>query len=195
MTRCLNCGAERAADECEACGLGSSAAELVLRRKLIYRTVVFLLGALVFVISSGRYPPLDLDGILIFIGVLFFLTLGLAVWVEERALRHAELEALKRIYYGLVPIPWLLALLLLVNGALDRAPAQAWNARVVSRFAMSGPLPNRRLVVTSWRGSRSVERVPASSEDLDRFHPGDDVVIHVKDGLVGIPWVLEVTRR
>lgn len=195
MTRCLNCGAERAADECEACGLGSSAAELVLRRKLIYRTVVFLLGALVFVISSGRYPPLDLDGILIFIGVLFFLTLGLAVWVEERALRHAELEALKRIYYGLVPIPWLLALLLLVNGALDRAPAQTWNARVVSRFSMSGPLSNRRLVVTSWRGSRSVERVPASSEDLDRFHPGDDVVIHVKDGLVGIPWVMEVTRR
>ncbi len=191
----MNCGAERAADECEACSLGSSAAELALRRKLLYRTAVFLLGALAFVISSGRYPPLELDGILIFIGALFFFTLGLAVWVEERALRHAELETLKRIYYGLVPIPWLLVLLLLANGALDHAPAQAWNARVVSRFSMSGPLPNRRLVVTSWRESRRVERIPASSEDFDRFHPGDEVVVHVKDGLVGIPWVLGVSRR
>ena len=105
MTRCLNCGADRNADVCDACGLGSAAAEFSLRSKLLNRTALFLLGAIAFVAASGRYPALDLDGILIFIGVLFFLTLGVAIWVERRALRHAEVEALKRVYYGLIPIP------------------------------------------------------------------------------------------
>ncbi|MFY9529405.1 MAG: hypothetical protein WBC04_00705 [Candidatus Acidiferrales bacterium] len=195
MTRCLNCGAERTTDECEICGLGSVAAEFALRRKLLGRTAFFLIGALGFVLAGGRYPPLELDGILIFIGVLFFFTLGLAMLVERRALRHAEVEAFKRVYYGLVPIPWLLALLLLANGAFDRAPGEGWNARVVSRFAMAGPLTNRRLVVTSWRDDHRFERIPVVREDFDRFHPGDDVVVHVKEGLVGIPWISEVSRR
>src|ERR1700756_5742736 len=113
MTRCLNCGAERETEVCEACGLAPSAAELVLRKKLLNRTGIFLLGAIAFVTASGRYPPLELDRILIFIGVLFFLTLSVAMWLERRALKHVEVEALKRLYYGLIPVPWLLAALLL----------------------------------------------------------------------------------
>ena len=72
MTRCLNCGAERFNDTCDACGLNSFAAEFSLRRKLLNRTAMFLVGALAFVVASGRYPALELDGILIFIGVVFF---------------------------------------------------------------------------------------------------------------------------
>src|SRR5580704_9180173 len=175
MTRCLNCGADRDADVCEACGLGSTAAEFSLRSKLLNRTALFLLGAIAFVALSGRYPALDLDGILIFIGVLFFLTLGVAVWVERRALRHAEVEALKRIYYGLIPVPWLLSILLLANGALDRAPPRLEGTRVVEKFAMPGPVPSRRLVVTSWRAGRRFERLPVDRTDFDRFTSGDFV--------------------
>jgi hypothetical protein len=194
MTRCLNCGAERDADVCEACGLGSSAAEFLLRRKLLNRTAVFLLGALAFVVAAGRYPALDLDGILIFIGVLFFLTLGLAIWVERRALRHAEVEALKRVYYGLIPLPWLLGILLFCNGALDRSPEVAYRERVVGRFAMRGPVPSHRLMVTSWREDHRVERVSVGRNDFDRFNVGDSVEIRVEGGLVGIPWVKGVSR-
>src|ERR1700724_1465218 len=187
MTRCLNCGADP--DVGEACGLGSAAAEFSLRSKLLNRTAFFLLGAIAFVAASGRYPALDLDGILIFIGVLFFLTLGVAIWVERRALRHAEVEALKRVYYGLIPIPWLLALLLLANGALDRAPPRLEQTRVVGKFSMPGPVPSRRLVVTSWRAGRRFERIPVDRSDFDRFTSGDFVRVRVEEGLVGIPWV------
>src|ERR1700726_4426838 len=194
MTRCMNCGAERHADTCGSCGLGSSAAEFLLRKNLLNRTGLFLLGAIAFVAASGRYPALDLDGILIFIGVLFFLTLGVAIWVERRALRHAEVEALKRVYYGLIPIPWLLALLLLANGALDHSPSQIETTRVVGKFAMRGPVPSRRLIVSSWREDRRFERVPVDPGDFDRFAVGDTVEVHVKGGLVGIPWVSGVSR-
>jgi hypothetical protein len=191
----MNCGAERDADICESCGLTSSAAEFLLRRKLLNRTGIFLLGAIAFVAASNRYPALDLDGILIFIGILFFLTLGLAIWLERRALRHVEVEALKRIYYGLIPVPWLLAGLLLANGALNNAPPQTVEARVVGKFAMRGWLPSRRLIVTSWREGHQVERLRVDSTVFDSTATGDFVDVRVEDGWVGIPWVLDVSRR
>jgi hypothetical protein len=142
MTRCLNCGAERLSDTCDACGLSSSAAEFSLRRSLLNRTALFLVGAIAFIVASGRYPALELDGIVIFIGVVFFLTLGLAIIVERRALRHQEVESLKRVYYGLLPLPWLLALLLYGNGALDRSPAHGKSPRNQQIFDdRSGPQP------------------------------------------------------
>lgn len=194
MTRCLNCGAERETDVCDFCGLSSSAAEFLLRRKLLNRTAVFLVGGLAFVATSGRYPALELDAILIFIGALFFLTLGVGIWVEKRALQHTEVEALKRIYYGLIPIPWLLAALLLGNGALDKAPPHIEQTRIIGKFAMPGPVPSRRLVVRSWREENRVERIPVDRQDFDAFTTGDLVQIRVEDGLVGIPWVAGVSR-
>jgi hypothetical protein len=194
MTRCLNCGADRDADVCGYCGLNSSAAEFSLRKKLLNRTALFLLGALAFVVASERYPALNLDGILIFIGVLFFFTLGFAMWLERRALRHLEVEALKRISYGLIPLPWLLAALLLGNGALDSSPPRVEVARVVGKFAMRGPAPSRRLVVDSWREGHLVERIPVDRADFDRFSDGDFLQVKVAGGLVGIPWVAGVSR-
>jgi hypothetical protein len=194
MTRCLNCGAERDADVCDICGLGSSAAELALRRKLLNRTAVFLLGAIAAVAATSRYPALDLDSILIFIGILFFPTLGLAMWLERRALRHAEVEALKRIYYGLVPVPWLLAGLMVANGALDRSSPRIEEAHVVGKFSMPGAVHSRRLVVTSWREGHRIERVPISRGDFDLFSVGDTAEVQVQEGLVGIPWVSGISR-
>jgi hypothetical protein len=195
MTHCLNCGAERSADVCDSCGLNSNAAELSLRHRLLNRTAIFVLGALAFVAASGRYPPLELDGALIFIGALFFPTLGLAILVERRAVRHAEVEALKRVYYGLIPLPWLLSALLLANGALDRSPPQLEDARLVGKFAMTGALPSRRLIVVSWREGHRFERIPVNRGDFDLFSPGDYVDVRVQGGLLGIPWVSGVSRR
>ena len=195
MTHCLNCGAERTQDVCDACGLSSQAAEFVLRKRLLNRTAVFLLGAIAFVVTSGRYPALELDGILIFIGVLFFLTLGLAIWVERRALRHGEVEILKRAYYGLVPVPWLLAVLLLVNGAFDGSRPDVEPARIVEKFSMPGPVPLRRLIVTSWREGHGIERLPVDRGDFERFSSGESVDVRVAGGLVGIPWVAGVSLR
>jgi hypothetical protein len=195
MTHCLNCGSERDADICEACGLSSTAAELSLRQKLLNRTAIFLVGGLALVAASERYPALELDGILIFTGVLFFLTLALGILVERRALLHQEAEALKRVYYGLIPLPWLLAILLLGNGALDRSPPHIEPARVISKFAMSGPVPNRRLIVTSWREGSHLERIPVDRGDFDRVSRGDMVNVQVREGLVGIPWVAGVSLQ
>jgi hypothetical protein len=194
MTRCLNCGAERAEEVCEACGLGPSAAEFSLRKRLLNRTAIFLLGSLAFVVASERYPSLELDRILIFIGLLFFLTLGLAIWVERRALKHGEVEALKRIYYGLIPVPWILSVVLLANGAFDHRAPQIIREQVVSKFSMPGPVASRRLIVTSWREGHRIERIAVTRQDFDGFDRGDFVDIQLKDGFLGIPWVSGVSH-
>jgi hypothetical protein len=194
MTRCLNCGSERDADVCDYCGLSSTAAEFSLRRKLLNRTAIFLLGAIFFVTASGYYPALDLDQMLIFGGVLFFAVLGLAIVVERRAVRHTETEALKRVYYGLIPVPWVLGALLVANGALDTSPPHVEETRVVGKFSMRGPVPSRRLIVHSWRDNQWVERVPVSQTDFDRFNRGDLIEVKVRVGLADIPWVEGVSR-
>jgi hypothetical protein len=193
--RCLNCGAERRADACEACGLSSSAAGLALRRQFANRTAIFLTGSLFFVLFSGKYPPLELDAMLIFTGIFFFITLVLGLCLERRAVIGMEVEALKRVYYGLVPLPWLLGILLVGNGALDRSQPVDHATSVVSKFAVRGPVPLRRLVVLSWRQEDGVERLPVDKTDFDRFQPGDAIMVRVQEGLVGIPWVASVYRR
>lgn len=194
MTRCLNCGSERDADVCDYCGLNSAAAEFSLRKKLLNRTAVFLLGGILFVAASGMYPALDLDEMLIFGGLIFFAVLGLAIVVERRAVRHTETEALKRVYYGLIPVPWILGALLMANGALDTSPPHIEQSRVVGKFAMPGPVPNRRLIVRSWREGHWIERVPVTLFDYDDFNRGDPIEIEIKQGLADIPWVESVNH-
>ena len=192
--RCLDCGAERTADQCDACGLSSTAAELMFRRRLINLTAIFLLGALAFLPASHYYPPVELDAMLIFVGVMFFLTLGLAALLDVRARRHLEIEAWKRVYRALVPLPWLLAGLLFMNGRLDPGPPRSETASVVGKFRMPGLLRMHRLVVTSWRSGRRLERIYVSTDDFSRFAVGDTVQVRVQNGLVGIPWVYAVYR-
>jgi hypothetical protein len=59
---------------------------------------------------------------------------------------------------------------------------------------MAGAFRSQRLEVTSWREGRRIERLPVSRDDFGRFQVGDGVVVEVRDGLMGIPWVYAVYR-
>src|SRR5216684_6215342 len=118
MTRCLDCGSERIADQCPSCGLTSAAAEVMFRRRLLKRTAVFLAGSLAFPYVSQLYPPLELDWMLVFFGLIFFIGLTVAVFVDRGARNRQDIEVLKRIYAGLIPLTWILAATLFLNGKL-----------------------------------------------------------------------------
>jgi hypothetical protein len=191
--RCLNCDSVLTGPVCEYCELTPAAASLVLRRKLILRTGMFLLGSMAFLAAAYRFPPLEMDAMLVFCGVVFFLGLALAVWVERGALRGSSIEIRKRIFMALVPVPWLLASLLVVNAKLDGSPVHDRETRVVGKFSMSAMVPTRRLIVVSWRDGRRYERVPVSQAEYSEFHVGETVVVEIHPGLAGIPWVAGVT--
>lgn len=197
MTRCADCGAERAADQCPACGLTSRAAELVFRRRLIKRTAIFLVGSLAFPYVSQIFPPLDLDLMLVFFGLLFFVALTVAVILENRARMHKELELLKRIYAGFIPLPWILAGALFINGKLDSQKNIAYRpAIVVGKFNMRGIVRgSRRLNVRTVGPNEAIERLAVDADDFDRFQEGDTVTVAVEPGAIDIPWYYGVYRR
>jgi hypothetical protein len=194
MTRCLDCGSDRTADQCPYCGLTSAAAELVVRRRLVRRTAFFLVGIIVFVVASQLFPALELDAILIFAGLVFFLSLALGYVIDRRARKRQEVEAIKRIYFGMIPVPWIFAAMLFLNGKLDTSRPFRVPATVVGKFSTGGLPRSRRLVVTSWRGGRRVERISVDQNDFDRFQRGDDIVVQEQKGAFGVPWIYGVYR-
>jgi hypothetical protein len=197
MTRCLDCGSQRITDQCPSCGLTSAAAEVMFRRRLVRRTAAFLVGSLAFPYVSQIYPPLDIDAMLVFFGLIFFGVLFLAVILERRARKRQEIEVLKRIYAGFIPLPWILAATLFVNGRLDSQKNVAYYPTAVeSRFYMKGIVRgSRRLLVRSWREGQHIERLAVDADDLDRFREGDSVSVGVEPGALGIPWYYGVYRR
>ena len=169
----------------------------MFRRRLVNRTLVFVAGSLVFPYVSQIYPPLDLDLMLVFFGVLFFIGLTLAVILDRLARKHAEIEVLKRVFTGFLPLPWILTAILFANGRFDSPKnIQYVPATVESTFYMKGIVRgSRRLVVRSWRPGQKVERLAVDADDFDRFHVGDTLEVGVEPGSAGIPWLYGVYRR
>jgi hypothetical protein len=132
---------------------------------------------------------------LIFLGIVAFIALTGAFWLDRSARRHNTSQVMKRFLYGLLPVPWMLAALLWVNGRFDVSTPTVHVARVVGTFAMPGTLRSSRVVVVSWREGRRIERVPISRDEYVRFRRGDTAEIRLQEGLVGIPWVLAVYRK
>lgn len=196
MTRCLDCGSERTSDQCPVCGLTSAAAEVLFRRRLLRQTAIFLVGSLVFPYVSQVYPPLDIDAMLVGFGLLFFLTVVLAVFLERRAHAGKEVEILKHLFTGLIPVPFILSLLLFLNGKLDPPKNVVFHpATVEGRYFMRGLVRgSRRLFVYSWREGRKYERLAVDPDDYNRFEKGDKVNVGVEPGALGIPWFYGVYR-
>ena len=138
---------------------------------------------------------MELDAILIFVGVVFFAAVGMLVWIEQLAKRGKYVEPHKRVFFALVPLPWIFAAFLFINGRFDTSPPIQHESRVVGKFSMPGPwLRTKRLVVFSWREGHRYERVPVDTDDFVRFHLGDEINIQVHTGVLDIPWVSGVAR-
>jgi hypothetical protein len=169
----------------------------MFRRRFLKRTAVFLAGSLAFPYISQIYPPLDLDLMLVFFGVIFFIVLAIAVVLDRRARNRQDLEVLKRIYSGFIPLPLILAATIFINGKLDARRNVTYHATAVEgRYNMPGVVRGtRRLFVRSWREGQKYERLAVDPDDYDRFHAGDSVVVAVEPGALGIPWYFGVYRH
>ncbi len=197
MTRCLDCGAELNGAQCAVCGLTPAAAELVFRRRLLVQTAIFLAGSLLFPYISQIYAPLDIDAMLVFFGVVFFAALTMAVFLERGARARKDLQLLRHLFTGLIPVPFIFSVALFLNGRLDSPKHVAYHNSVVDgRYQMKGVVRGtRRLFVDSWRPDRRYERLATDSDDFDRFHEGDKIVVGVEPGALGIPWFYGVYRQ
>ena len=65
---------------------------------------IFLAGSLLFPYLSQVYPPLDLDAMLVFYGLVFFAALTLAIFLDRQARARKDIEILRHLFTGLLPI-------------------------------------------------------------------------------------------
>jgi hypothetical protein len=151
---------------------------------------------LLFPYLSTVYPPLDLDAMLVAFGLLFLAALLLAFYLDRRAHARKEIEILKHLFTGLIPIPFILSLVLFLNGKLDTPNNIVYHpATIEGRYFMHGLVRgSRRLFVYSWREGRRYERLSVDTDDYDRFQRGDKVNIAVEPGFLRIPWFYGVYR-
>ena len=116
--------------------------------------------------------------------------------IDHRARRRQEVEFLKRFYFGLVPLPWVFAAALFLNGKIKSGPDEYQPTMVIGKFNMKGIVRgSQRLLVRSWREGQRVERLAVDQDDFNRFKDGDAVVVRVQPGALGIPWVFGVFRH
>src|SRR5260370_38639234 len=111
----------------------------------------------------------------VFFGVFFFVALAIAVILDRRARNRRELEVLKRVYSGFIPLPGILSATLLVNGKLDSQKNVAYHPTTVdSRYNMPGIVRGtRRLIVHSWRVGQKIGRLAGDFDGYGRFRVGD----------------------
>jgi hypothetical protein len=157
---------------------------------------IFLAGSLVFPYLSQVYPPLDIDAMLVFFGVVFFIAIFLAVFLERQARARKDIQVLKHLFTGLIPVPFILSVALFLNGKLESPKEVTYHQTTVEgRYWMRGIVRGtRRLFVYSWRDGRKIERLAVDPDDFDRFQAGDRVNVAVEPGALGIPWFYGVYR-
>jgi hypothetical protein len=149
---------------------------------------IFLVGCMALLyFALGPYPPLDSTGafwaifIPCFAAVAMFLRNGKA---EKSAAPKCALGA---------SAPWLFAVLFLANGALDHSEERRYSTVVVeNRYSYWSGLRDT-LVVRSWRPGRETESLRVNSYQRF-FYPGDRVMVGVKSGALGLPWINSVSR-
>jgi hypothetical protein len=156
----------------------------------------FLVGSLLFPYVSQVYPPLDLDAMLVFFGLVFFVALALAIFLDRQARGRKDIEILRHLFTGLIPIPFILSVGLFLNGKLDSPKNVTYHqTTVVGRYLMKGIVRGtRRLFVYSWRDGRKIERLAVDPDDFDRFRDGDRINVGEEPGALGIPWFYGVYR-
>jgi hypothetical protein len=92
---------------------------------------------------------------------------------------------------------WVLAILLFLNGSLDRSPGNETKATVVRKAAVRGRRggTQHHLTVTSWQAGRSVEYFKVTSNVFDRAVVGKAVTVEVHQGFFGMPWHGEISSE
>jgi len=155
-------------------------------RKLLGRYSLLLApGLLGSLLALILYPPLDAGPFVAFGLCAFSVPLLLPVFKRTRE----DVGGLRTVYLYSSLALVLLALLLFLNGRLDRSPRSVVKATVIQkRIGGMKSGTEHWLTVSSWRPGRSLEKFLVSSREFNRAVVGRTVRVEVHQGFFGLPW-------
>jgi hypothetical protein len=160
-----------------------------VRKSLNKYSLLLAPGLLGCLLAYIIYPPLD-QGLLVTFGLCaIFLPMVLQLRSILRKRLSEDVGRLRTAYlYSSLALA-LLALLLLLNGRLDRSPRSLVTTTVVQKKAVRHRSGTQHvLTVSSWRPGRSTEDFDVGSRAFDRAVVGKTATVELHHGYFGLPW-------
>jgi len=151
-------------------------------------------GVLGGIFASIVYPLLD-QGPLVTCG-LCILFLPVVLQLRSMLRKSQDVEKLRTAYvYSGIALATV-AFLLLLNGGMDRAPAEVMRTTLIQKTAtLSKGRTRYVLTVSSWRLGRKTEEFRVSSYEYRRALVGKAVNVEVHKGYLGLPWSSKVSPQ
>ena len=169
--------------------------------KHLHRNLLWSVVALLGVAGGGYvYPPLDADPIYWLALSVFLLPVGtaivVAIWMRRRA------QAPSPFWPGLFKLSAVfltgMALVVFLNGHLDRSSVTNVHTEVVGKFIARGRFSmSYHLNVASWRRDGRVEDLRVSRHIYDSAENRDDIFVQLHPGWFGLSWYgqIALSRR
>ena len=154
---------------------------------------LFVAGSLALWVARDSYRPLDQPLAFKVIGLTLLAGATVLAWGTRRSKADDSDSYFPKFTYLIVALlPWLFVLTLSLNAFLDRSSPMQHPATVVSK---SETILGRRITVTSWRPGRNAESIPVDAHVYPSLPANGPIIVSVKPGLLGIPWVNGFERR
>lgn len=79
------------------------------------------------------------------------------------------------------------------NCLFDKSAPEEFTAEVVDKEIGSGRVTTYDVVVGPWSPETEPRELRVTEEQFDKLRKGDTIILHVKEGLLGTPWLYVVT--
>jgi len=154
---------------------------------------VFVAGGLALWVARDSYRLLDQRLAFKVIGLTLLAGASVLAWRTRRSNANDSDSYFPKFRYLIVALlPWLFVLTLSLNTFLDHSSPTQHPATVVSK---SETILGRRITVTSWRPGRNAESILVDAHVYPSLPANGPIIVSVKPGLLGIPWVNGLERR
>jgi hypothetical protein len=155
-----------------------------------------LAGVIVLLVVMITYQPLD-EMLIYWVGaapcVIAALLINVA-WRMEQGGRNVRSFFPRTVWFAVGCL--LVPMALLANGVLDRSPVESHGqtvTRTILEHGRHGSI-SYYLELTSWRASRTHEKVMVPKQWYLEANPGDPVIVETHKGALGIPLLVSVHR-
>jgi hypothetical protein len=143
-------------------------------------------------VANRFYPPLDSDKLFVIAWCAFFLPIILSFVSAVRWGLVLGANRLKAAYFCCGAISVLLALLIALNGSLDRSPVSLVKSSILRTSRPTRRYAGLKLFVASWRPGRNTEKLWVAVPVSLTAAPGQSISVEVHKGFFDLPWYGEI---
>ena len=196
MQKGLTCGIEHQVGLSATCAVAPLPPTREIQKALNKYSLLLAPGLLVGLAAYIVFPPLDAGPLVAFGLFLLFLPIVLQLLSIIRKRLSDDLDRLRTAYvYSSIAL-LLLALLLFLNGWLDRSPVNPVTTTVIQKTeTRRGSSTGHSLTVSSWRPGRSLEELVVGSHTYNTVFVGKTIAVDMHKGFFNLPWYSGVSSR